>query len=428
MDKIYFTTLNNKLNVIFINNKSTDLVMSTVNISVGSNMETPINSGIAHVLEHMLFHNKFKNADITKHLHSISAHFNAATSYDQTNYYIISNKNDCCESIDMLFSIYLNNSFTDNDLIKEKRIVLEEYGLTYNNISQLIIKDLFKDLFGKDISENLFVIGNINSINKISKNDIVNYKKFYLPELTTILMIGNFNSNLVLNTLKQTFGKINNNFSLSNNVLNNKIQFKLNSGFFKYIPSPNSKSQCLILFAFKTVNYFHKDKFIDEMLKNMLNYFILFEKLRLDSGNTYTSRSSLYNTKDFGLFCIDTQVAFRYLFPVLKTIVHIFKDLKTNLVSQDLINRTYKKLKISSDLIFQDFREYHKFYNQQAIFVRNKNDIITPNQFLNICKNISPNDIKRVANNIFDKNHTYLTIFGPGFKQYMSLAEILNHF
>jgi predicted Zn-dependent peptidase len=49
MNDIKFIQLPNKLNIILINDKKTDLVMSTVNVAVGSNMETPNISGIAHI-------------------------------------------------------------------------------------------------------------------------------------------------------------------------------------------------------------------------------------------------------------------------------------------------------------------------------------------------------------------------------------------
>ena len=58
MSNVKYITLPNKLNIIFINDVNTDLVMSTVNIAVGSNVETPNISGIAHLCEHILFHNK----------------------------------------------------------------------------------------------------------------------------------------------------------------------------------------------------------------------------------------------------------------------------------------------------------------------------------------------------------------------------------
>jgi predicted Zn-dependent peptidase len=140
MQKIQTLTLSNNLNIILIPNKKLDLVMSTVNVAVGSNIETQKTLGISHLLEHQLFHNKFEGMDITKYLHKISAHFNAATSYDQTNYYIISNTEDICQSIDMLYNIFVNSTFTDDDIIKEKRIVMEEYGITYSNIQQLLVK------------------------------------------------------------------------------------------------------------------------------------------------------------------------------------------------------------------------------------------------------------------------------------------------
>lgn len=429
MSNVKYISLSNKLNIVLINDNKTDLVMSTVNIAVGSNMETPEISGIAHLCEHILFHNKFKDHDITKEIHEISAHFNAATSYEQTNYYVITNKNDICTSIYILYNIFVNNTFTEQDLEKEKRIVLEEYGLTYSNINRLLVNELFRNLFGKKVSENLFVIGSIDSIKNTTKNDIVKYKKQYLPELTTLIFVGNFDNDLVLNTIEKTFGTVSNNKTVSDAVLNNSIQLIPKTGFFKYIANNDTNNtQCIVLFAFKSISFNDNLKYSADMISYMLNYFILFEKLRLDNGNTYSSRSSIYNNNDFGLLALETQVDFQYLLKVLSTFAEIFKDLKTNNVSKNLLDRTIKKLKISNNLMYQDLREYHKWYNHQAIFSHDFSTFITPEQYIDKCSAITPDIIKSTANKIFDPKHGYLLILGPKFNQAKVIAEIFLKF
>lgn len=429
MSNVKYITLPNKLNIVLIHDNKTDLVMSTVNVAVGSNMETPNISGLAHLIEHLLFHNKYKDHDITREIHKISAHFNAATSYDQTNYYLISNKSDMCTCIDMLYNIYINNSFTDVDLKKEKKIVLEEYGLTYSNVNRLLVNELFRNLFGKQVSENLFVIGSIDSINNATKNDVIKYKQQYLPELTTIIIIGNYNEETILNTMKKSFGTVSNNSAISDAVLNAKIKLIPKTGFFKYIPMRDQNStQCLVLFSFNSFTYKDNNKYSADMISYMLNYFILFEKLRLDNGNTYSSRSSIFNNDHFGLFALETQVDFKYLFPVLQTFVDIIKDLKTNLVKQELLDQTIKKLQITGDLMYQDFREYHKWYNQQAISSHDFSSFITPQKYIKICSNITPNMIKSAANKIFDPKHSYLLIVGPQFDQAKVIAELFHKY
>jgi predicted Zn-dependent peptidase len=429
MSNIKYITLPNKLNIVLIKDVKTDLVMSTVNIAVGSNMETPNISGIGHICEHILFHNKYKQHDITKEIHQISAHFNAATSYDQTNYYLISNKSDICTSIDMLYNIYVNSTFTPEDLEKEKRIVLEEYGLTYSNVNRLLVNELFRNLFGKKVSENLFVIGSTESIKSTTKKNIVEYKKQYVPELTTLIFIGNFDNDMVLNTIKKSFGTVPNNKAIADAVLNTSIKLIPKTGFFKYVSMRDQGStQCLILFAFKSFTYKDNNKYSADMISYMLNYFILFEKLRLDNGNTYSSRSSILNNNNFGLLALETQVDFKYLFPVLQTFADILKDLKTNPVKQELLDRTIKKLSITTNLMYQDFREYHKWYNQQAIASHDFSTFITPQQYINKCSGITPNMIKSAANNIFDPKHSYLLILGPQFNQAKVIAEIFNKY
>jgi len=232
-----------------------------------------------------------------------------------------------------------------------------------------------------------------------------------------------------LNTIKKSFGTVINNTTLSNSVLNTRIKYQSDIGFFKYISNNTSNNtQCIIIFGFKSSTLLDELRYSTELIQLMLNYFILFEKLRLDNGTTYSSKAGVYSNNDIGLFILETQVEFRYLFPVLTTFSNIFKELKTNLVPKELLNRTVAKLKITHELLFQDIREYHKWYNNQAINSHNYSNFITPNQFIKKCSQITPADIKYTANQIFNASHCYLTVFGPKFKHAKILAEIMKHF
>jgi zinc protease len=62
---------------------------TTVNITylVGSRHESYGETGMAHLLEHMMFKGTSKRQDIVRELHAKSRKFNGTTSYDRTNFY-----------------------------------------------------------------------------------------------------------------------------------------------------------------------------------------------------------------------------------------------------------------------------------------------------------------------------------------------------
>lgn len=427
MQNIKTYTLDNKINILILNDNRTDLVLSSVNVSIGSNYETSDTLGMAHICEHILFHNKFKGSDITQCLHTNSSVFNAGTSYEQTYYYILSYRENLCDSINMLYNMYIENTFTEEDLEKEKRIIIEEYYSTTNYLT-LMLKSMYRYLFGQKDGDKMITIGVLNTIKNITKQDIINFKKFYIPEVTTLIFLGNIKNDLLLETLKKTFGNIKNNETIFNKLINYSPKFINEHGYFKYTFNSENSTQCVVLLGFKTFSMFNEKNIATDMIMYTLNNFILFNKLRLEKGTTYNAKSFNFCNKYYGLFIFNTSVEFKYLMVVLSTIADILKDIKKNGISDEYIKRSIKKIKMSDDINFLNFTNYHMWYNTIAVTTRDLSKFYTPEEYLKKCEKITPTIIKEIANEIFKPIEGCLEIIGPKFENAHIIAEFFLRF
>ncbi len=79
--------LDNGLRVLLFPDASKPTVTVNVTYLVGSRNEKYGETGMAHLLEHMLFKGTTKHADISKELKDHGANFNGSTSYERTNYF-----------------------------------------------------------------------------------------------------------------------------------------------------------------------------------------------------------------------------------------------------------------------------------------------------------------------------------------------------
>ena len=120
------------------NGKPEDKVVLRLAINAGSILEDEDQQGLAHFMEHMNFNGtkNFKKNELVDYLQSIGvkfgSHLNAYTSFDET-VYILPIPSDDEEKLDKGFQILedwaFNTLLTDEEIDKERGVVLEEYRL-----------------------------------------------------------------------------------------------------------------------------------------------------------------------------------------------------------------------------------------------------------------------------------------------------------
>ena len=79
--------LSNGLQLLLIPDDTADTIPLNVTYRVGSRNEGYGESGMAHLLEHMVFKGTPTRGDLKAELTSRGARFNGTTSYDRTNYF-----------------------------------------------------------------------------------------------------------------------------------------------------------------------------------------------------------------------------------------------------------------------------------------------------------------------------------------------------
>ena len=136
--------LANGLKVLLFPDQSKPTITVNVTYLVGSRMEGYGETGMAHLLEHMLFKGSPGHTDIPKELNVHGARFNGTTSQDRTNYYELVQASD--ENLDWALSLesdrMVNSYVARKDLDTEMTVVRNEYELGENSPTGVLIKRL----------------------------------------------------------------------------------------------------------------------------------------------------------------------------------------------------------------------------------------------------------------------------------------------
>src|SRR3954470_22508070 len=202
--------LDNGLKLLLIPDPSTDTLTVNVTYLVGSRQEGYGESGMAHLLEHLVFRGTPTHPSIKSELQKVGARYNGSTSNDRTNYYETLAGTDA----NLEFALKLEADRMENanvsraDLDSEMTVVRNEFESGENSapnvLRQRVIAAAF-DWHGYGRS----TIGARSDIENVPVDRLrAFYKTWYQPDNAIAVIAGKFDEAKALALAKRTFGAI----------------------------------------------------------------------------------------------------------------------------------------------------------------------------------------------------------------------------
>lgn len=199
--------LNNGIQVIHQHNTYTKVGHVGVFINVGSRDEKIGEEGVAHYLEHVIFKGtkKRKAFHILSRLDSVGGELNAYTTKEETCVYASFPIEFLNRSLELLSDIIFHSNFPQQELIKEKEVVIEEINSYKDSPSDLIFDEFDQDLFnGHSLGND--ILGTIEQVKSINRSDVISFvNKHYVSEKMVISSVGNFSMKKLINFLNKYF-------------------------------------------------------------------------------------------------------------------------------------------------------------------------------------------------------------------------------
>jgi zinc protease len=185
---------------------------TTVNMTylVGSRHENTGETGMAHLLEHMLFKGAPGFTDISKQFAARGMRFNGTTSEHRTNYFETFKADDgnLQWSLDMEAARMTTSFVARKDLDSEMTVVRNEFEAGESNPGNVLFKELQSiayDWHGVGHS----TIGNRSDIENVPIDHLqAFYRMYYQPDNAVLLVAGKFDEARTLARIQQAFGKI----------------------------------------------------------------------------------------------------------------------------------------------------------------------------------------------------------------------------
>lgn len=203
-------TLANGMRVLLFPDNSKPTITVNVTYGVGSVHENYGETGMAHLLEHLVFKGTPTNKDIPGEMRKRGMQFNGTTSLDRTNYYASFPAND--ESLNWLLAMeadrMINSFIAKADLDSEMTVVRNEMESGENSpvgvfFSRMRSASYHWHNYGKS------PIGNRADVENVPIENLqAFYRKWYQPDNATLIVAGRFDPSAVLAQVQRQFGRI----------------------------------------------------------------------------------------------------------------------------------------------------------------------------------------------------------------------------
>src|SRR5215467_6472267 len=134
--------LENGLRVLLFPDSSKPTVTVNITYLVGSKNEKYGETGMAHLLEHLLFKGTAKRPEIWKELKDHGAEFNGTTWYDRTNYFetVAATDENLRWALEMEADRMVNSRIAQKDLDSEMTVVRNEFESGENSPSRILMQ------------------------------------------------------------------------------------------------------------------------------------------------------------------------------------------------------------------------------------------------------------------------------------------------
>ncbi len=378
-------------------------------INAGSRDENPSKDGLAHFIEHLLFKQteKRNTNQILNRLELVGADLNAYTTKEYTCVHASFLKPHLERSLDLFEDIVFHSVFPEEEMKKEKEVILDEIS-SYQDQPDEAINDDFEDLLfeGHPLGRN--ILGTPLTVQSFTKKDIVDFHKAnYRTDEIVIGIYGDYDLKTIIRLSEKLFGEIPAN-------LPERTREKTGAYSAKKLvfSKPINQTHCVIGNRSYSMHHKHKTAFL--LLNNLLGGTGMSSRLNLEIrekyGIAYTIESNYTPMSDTGIFSIyfgtDTEKTERALKLVEKELKKLreqklgpvqLRQAKDKFIGQIALgeeNRMGLLISMSKSLL-----DYSRVDSLEEIFAK--------------INAVSDSQLLEIANEMFDPKELSSMIFNP---------------
>ena len=376
-------------------------------VDSGSRHEAETESGITHFIEHMVFKGTSTRSaeDIACSIDAIGGHLDAFTTKENVAFTVKVLDEHLQRALDVVSDLVLDPVFQDEDIAKEKRVVLEELKMDEDNPDYLL-HEIFSKNFWKGHSLGRPIIGYKSTINNFDRPQLKEFfAETYNPANLIVTAAGNVDHDVFVRLIEDRFAGI----ATRGKQKPSDTPKAAASLVLRNKPSLEQVHICLGL---PTHPMADPRRYASFLLNTILGGGVssrLFLKIREREGLAYAVFSDFSLYADAGSLTVYAGTSRDTAHQVVEHVMTEFRDLKDNLVTADELRRAKDHLKGSLLLSLESSSSRMSNLARQEKYLGH---FLTLDEVGQRIEEVKDADLRDLANEWFHQDRIALAVLG----------------
>ena len=376
-------------------------------IKTGSRDEDPKSNGISHFIEHMLFKGSINRSAeaIARQVDSIGGNMDAFTAKECICFNMKVVDEHLPVAMDVLSDLVLHPLFKDEDITREKGVILEEIKMDEDSPDYLV-HEIFTQSFFQDHPLGKPILGTRDTVRTFKRTSVVDfYQRCFTPENIIVCAAGNLEHKRFVDLVKKHFGQM-------KPVKKGKQSSRPKTASRIMLRNKKSLEQVQICLGVPSYPIAHEQRYASYLLNSLLGGGMssrLFQNIRERQGLAYAIYSDLSPYRDTGCLCVYAGTSRESAAKVVTSVVRELYRLKSETVSAEELRRSKDQLKGSLMLSLESSTSrMSNLARQEMYFDR----FFTLDELIERIELVKAEDLRGMAEEFFHTESIAVTVLG----------------
>lgn len=429
--------LSNGLRIVIESVPNVRSVALGIYVDCGSAYENERNNGISHMIEHMMFKGTTKRSakDLARETALLGDDMNAYTSKELTCYYARILDEHLPAMADILGDMFTNSLFSEEDLEREKSVILDEIDM-YEDSPEDMVQEQIQKLVWKNHPLGYIISGTKENVIRISQQELIDFwKRHYTAEHIVISVAGNVEIESVLELMEACFGSIKRGKATDVSGNQNSVMTPEGTGAKScvpiYVPTKEyfnkDTEQVHLCLGFPGISHDDSANHALAIINNIVggsSCSRLFQQIREDRGLCYSIYSYGSSYRSTGTYQIYAAMGEENVEAVYAGILSVLNEFKKRGPVKDEIEQTISQIR--SELLLSRENTHNRMNNNAKNLIY-RGRIISVEETMQKLANVSLDDISEFMNQYIKRDLLSATMVGD-LEEHPELRNIFDGF